>query len=113
MYFIRMYVCAELLEGKLVMIELVSCFILVATGYFLGFFMGWTDGRKSGYRKRATAPASKNKTQLCEDYSHLKKNSIIEKLSRTSLAHIPSENKYEKVYDAEVIEDEIQVAKVS
>ncbi len=96
------------------MVEFISCFILASLGYIIGFFIGWGDGRKSTYRERATTTSSlhkKKKETLCQDYSHLKKNAIIEKLSRTSLAHMPSKNKYEKVYDAEVIEDEIRIAK--
>ena len=108
------HVCAQLLESKIVMVELISCFILVSVGYCLGFFMGWGDGRKSSYRERATTPSSlhKKKPLLCQDYSHLKKKAIIEKLSRTSLAHMPDKNVYEKVYDAEVVEDEVRIAKV-
>jgi hypothetical protein len=98
------------------MVELISCFILVSVGYFLGFFIGWGDGKRSTYRKRATTSASVHKKNppLCQDYSHLKKKAIIEKLSRTSLAHMPDKDKniYEKVYDAEVVEDEIRIAKV-
>ena len=76
--------------------------------------MGWGDGRKSSYRERATTPSSLHKKEplLCLDYSHLKKKAIIEKLSRTSLAHMPDKNVYEKVYDAEVVEDEVRIAKV-
>jgi len=107
-------VCAELLESKIIMVELISCFILVSVGYFLGFFIGWGDGKRSSYRERVTSSASAHKKSppLCRDYSHLKKKAIIEKLSRTSLAHMPDENVYEKVYDAEVVEDEIRIAKV-
>jgi len=39
-----------------------------------------------------------------------KKKVITEKLSRTSLAQICDEKIYEKVYDAEVVEEEIRVA---
>jgi hypothetical protein len=91
----------------------ISCFILAATGYIIGFFIGWGDGRKSTYRERATITSAvhKKKPLLCQDYSHLKKNAIIEKLSRTSLAHMPDKKVYEKVYDAEIVEDEIRIAK--
>ena len=40
-----------------------------------------------------------------------KKYPNAKKLSKASLAYIPSENKYEKVYDAEIIENEIQIEK--
>jgi len=113
MYAVCVHVCAELLESKIVMVEIISCFILVSIGYILGFFTGWTDGRKSPYRERAITSSAvhKKKPPLCQDYSHLKKKAIIEKLSRTSLAHMPDENRYEKVYDAEIVEDETQIIK--
>ena len=114
MHAVCVHVCAELLESKIVMVEIISCFILVSIGYILGFFTGWTDGRKSPYRERAITSSAvhKKKPPLCQDYSHLKKKAIIEKLSRTSLAHMPDKNRYEKVYDAEIVEDEIRIRKV-
>jgi hypothetical protein len=63
------------------MVEVVSSIILLSIGYILGFFTGWTDGRRSRYRERATLPV-KEKVQgvalgdnnlFCQDYSHLKK----------------------------------------
>ena len=94
------------------MVEFISCFILISVGYCLGFVFGWIDGEKSRYRKRATSPASsKKKSTLCQDYSHLKKKAMAERLSEISLAYMPSQNIYEKVYDAEVVEDEIRINK--
>jgi hypothetical protein len=96
------------------MVELVACFIIVSVGYLIGFFVGWTDGNKNPYRIRVTTPSSsEKKPPLCQDYSHLKKKAIIKKLSRTGLARVPESNKYEKVYDAEVVEDEVRITKVT
>jgi len=106
------HVCAQLPESKIVMVEFISCFILVSTGYFLGFVMGWIDGEKSRHRKRTPSPASsEKKPTLCQDYSHLKKKAMAERLSKISLAHMPDRNVYEKVYDAEVVEDEMRINK--
>jgi len=55
------------------MIEFIGSLVLVSIGYLLGFFMGWTDGRKTPYRQRVTTPSSKQKPPMCQDYSHLKK----------------------------------------
>ena len=78
----------------------------------MGFFIGWLDGNKSRYQKRATGPApSKKESTLCQDYSHLKKKAMVERLSKISLAHMPDRNVYEKVYDAEVVEDEMRINK--
>ena len=37
---------------------------------------------------------------------------MIERLSKITLAHMPGKNVYEKVYDAEVVEDEVKINKV-
>lgn len=111
MCFLCVCVCAELLESITRMVELVACFILVSCGYLVGLFTGWVDGRKSVYRKRVTEPSSKNTSTTCQTYNHLGKQALVKKLSKASLAYIPSENKYEKVYDAEIIENEIQIEK--
>jgi hypothetical protein len=89
------------------MLELASIVVLLSMGYLLGFFIGWTDGRKAPPRERVTTPASAH-TQtppLCQDYSHLKRSGITKNLSRASIAHMSNENIYEKVYDAETVED--------
>lgn len=97
------------------MVELISGLILASIGYILGLFIGWGDGNKSSYRQRAaTSAPSKKKEPLCQDYSHLKKKAIMKNLSRISLAHMPDKIvcDAEIVYDAEIVEYEIQVSKV-
>jgi hypothetical protein len=94
------------------MVELISCLILASLGYIVGFFIGWVEGNRRP-RQRVMAPAvSKKKPILCQDYSHLKKKAMVERLSKISLAHMPDKNVYEKVYDAEVVEDEMRISKV-
>ena len=89
------------------MFELVACLTLASAGYIIGFIMGWTDGEKSRHRKKV--PIKKSDPTLCQDYSHLKKKAIVDIPSKDSLAHIYNE----RVYDAEVVEAEIKVTKVS
>jgi hypothetical protein len=94
------------------MVEFISCLILASLGYIIGFFIGWVDGNNSPYRRRVATPVTpKRRPTLCQDYSHLKKKAMVERLSKISLAHMPSQNVYEKVYEAEVVEDEIRINK--
>jgi len=94
------------------MVEFISCFLLASLGYIIGFFIGWVDGNKSPRRRISTTPTSpEEKSTLCQDYSHLKKKAMVERLSKASLAHTPDKNVYEKVYDAEVVEDEMRINK--
>jgi hypothetical protein len=94
------------------MVEFISCLILASLGYIIGFFIGWADGNKRPRQRVAAPAASKKKPIFCQDYSHLKKKAMIERLSRVSLAHMPNKNIYEKVYEAEVVEDEMRISKV-
>jgi len=112
--------CAELLDSKIVMVEVMFGLSLVAIGYILGFFTGWTDGRRSRYRERATLPI-KEKAQgvalgdsglFSQDYSHLKYSHLKKKamtgtLSKAPLTCMPDE----KVYDAEIVGDQTQTTK--
>lgn len=106
------HVRKQLPESKIVMVEFISCLILASLGYIIGFFIGWVDGNKSPRRRISAAPAPpEKKSTLCQDYSYLKKKAMVERLSKISLAHMPDKNVYEKVYEAEVVEDEIRINK--
>ena len=73
MHSVCVHVCSQLLESKIIMVELISCLILASLGYIVGFFIGWVEGNRRP-RQRVMAPAvSKKKPILCQDYSHLKK----------------------------------------
>ena len=86
---------------------------LVWVGYLFGSITGWIAGVNNLEKQTVTVKPSNNKP-LCTDYSHLKNSPAgLKAMSKRSLTYMHNQELYEKIYEAEIIEDEYKVSKVN
>ena len=94
------------------MTDFVAYIIVAWIGYILGYFMGWFTGlNKFGENKPLKEEVSPEKN-LCTDYSHLRNSSIANNMPKTPLTYTRASKSSDKIYDAEIIQDEYRVNKV-
>tara|TARA_Y100001938_G_scaffold148833_1_gene233685 strand:- start:4175 stop:4456 length:282 start_codon:yes stop_codon:yes gene_type:complete len=84
--------------------------LFAIAGYALGSVMGWVAGVNNLKIKKLS---SLRKENMCEDYSHLRNSPAARKsLYERSIKSVERKDLYEKVYDADIIDDEYKVNKV-
>ena len=84
--------------------------LFAIAGYALGSVMGWVAGVNNLKIKKLSSLGKEN---ICEDYSHLRNSPAARKsLYERSIKRVERKDLYEKVYDADIVDDEYKVDKV-
>ena len=98
------------------MLDIMVYAILIGIGYTLGSITGWVAGvnnlKLKNQIKNIDADVNKEPRPY-EDYSHLKNSpAAMKSVYKRSLTQINDKDLYEKVYDADIADDEYRVNKV-
>ena len=98
------------------MLDVMVYAVLIGIGYTLGSITGWIAGVNNLSLKKQVKNINANikaDPKLCEDYSHLKNSpAAMKSMYERSLKRINNKDLYEKVYDADIVDDEYKVNKV-